>query len=394
MSAPPNLSEIFLAALRLGCTSFGGPVAHIGYFHKEYVERRRWVDEAQFADLVALCQFLPGPASSQTGFAIGYLQRGLAGGIAAWVGFTLPSAALMIAFAYGVLRLGAVGTLGWLAGLRTAAVAVVAQAVWTMAAKLCPDRTRATFALAAAATLLLLPTAWIQIAVIALGGLSGWLAFRHTTLDTPQAPAVVDDRRASGAWLACFFALLVGLPLAAHATHFMSLRVFDGFYRTGSLVFGGGHVVLPLLEREVVAPGWISHDQFLAGYGLAQALPGPLFTLSAFVGAAMGVGPGGWLGGLWALLGIFLPGLLLVLGVLPLWQSIRHQSGIQASLRGANATVVGVLLAALYNPVWISGITGGRTAAIALAAFAALQVWKAPPWAVVIAAAGLGQMFL
>ncbi len=394
MSAPPSLLEIFGVTLRLGCTSFGGPVAHLGYFRKEYVERRRWVDDAHFADLVALCQFLPGPGSSQTGFAIGYLQRGLAGGIAAWLGFTLPSAALMIAFAYGLASLGPLNHLGWLQGLKTAAVAVVAQAVWAMAGNLCPDRPRATFAVGAAIILLLLPSAWGQIGVIALGAALGWLLFRGTAAAAPAGPAPGGTRAAAAGWLALFLALLVALPLAARFAPNPWLQVFDRFYRTGSLVFGGGHVVLPLLEREVVAPGWLSHDQFLAGYGAAQALPGPLFTLSAYLGTVMQVGPGGWLGGLWALVGIFLPGLLLVLGVLPFWQELRRRPDAQAALRGANATVVGVLLAALYHPVWTSGITGVPALALALAAFAGLQVWKLPPWAVVALAAVFGQVFL
>jgi chromate transporter len=394
MSASPSLLEIFLAALRLGCTSFGGPVAHLGYFHQEYVRRRHWLDEAHFADLVALCQFLPGPASSQVGFGIGFLRRGLAGGLAAWCGFTLPSAALMLAFAYGVTALGPLGAAGWLAGLKAAAVAVVAQAVWSMAGSLCPDRPRATLALGAAVVLVLVPAAWSQVGVIALGGALGWWWFRGAASGA-EAPAPAGaSRRAGVLWLASFFALLAGLPLLAAATGHPWLMLFDRFFRTGSLVFGGGHVILPLLEREVVAPGWLTHDQFLAGYGAAQALPGPLFTLCAYLGALVKVGPGGWLGGLWALTGIFAPSVLLVAGALPFWQTLRRRPGAQAALRGANATVVGVLLAALYHPVWTAGITGVRTAALALTAFASLQVWKVPPWVVVIAAALLGQACL
>ncbi|HTX64798.1 MAG TPA: chromate efflux transporter [Opitutaceae bacterium] len=394
MAAPPSIAEIFLAALRLGCTSFGGPAAHLGYFRKEYVERRRWLDDAHFADLVALCQFLPGPGSSQTGFAVGYLQRGLAGAVAAWVGFTLPSAVLMIAFAYGVAAVGPLGHLGWLQGLKTAAVAVVAQAVWAMAGNLCPDRPRASLALGAAIVLLLVPGPWSQVGVIALGAVLGWWWFRGLNADPSAAPAPDSSRRAGAIWLAIFFLLLLGLPVLARMAPSPWIAIADRFYRVGSLVFGGGHVVLPLLEREVVAPGWLTHDQFLAGYGAAQALPGPLFTLSAFLGAVMHFGAGGWLGGLWALLGIFVPGLLLVLGVLPFWQTLRHQPAAQAALRGANAAVVGVLFAALYQPVWTTGITGVRTLTLALAAFAALQVWKVAPWAVVLLAAILGQVFL
>ncbi len=409
MSAPPSLLEIFLAALRLGCTSFGGPVAHLGYFRKEYVERRRWLDDAHYADLVALCQFLPGPASSQVGFGIGWLQRGLAGGLVAWVGFTLPSAVIMTAFAYGVSALGALGAAGWLQGLKTAAVAVVAQAVWAMGVNLCPDRPRATLALGAAGALLLVPAAWCQVGVIALGAAVGW-GFLKPTADgnaarsgardsagqqsVPARAAPALDRRRGALWLAAFLLLLVGLPLLARTTANPWLAIFDRFYRVGSLVFGGGHVILPLLEREVVAPGWLSHDQFLAGYGAAQALPGPLFTLSAYLGALMRPGPGGWLGGLWALAAISAPSVLLVAGTLPFWQALRRRPGAQAALRGANAAVVGVLLAALYHPVWTSGVTGVRSLSLALAAFAALQVWRLPPWAVVIAAAGLGQAFL
>ena len=394
MSARPTLLEIFATALRLGCTSFGGPVAHLGYFRKEYVERRRWLDDAHYADLVALCQFLPGPASSQVGFGVGWLQRGLAGGLAAWFGFTLPSTVLMLAFAYGVTAAGTLGAAGWLQGLKTAAVAVVAQAVWNMAVSLCPDRPRATLALGAAVALLLLPAAWSQVAVIALGGVLGWWWFRHEIDGAVVAAAPAMSRRTGALWLAVFFLLLAALPMLAGMTPNPWLAVFDRLYRVGSLVFGGGHVILPLLEREVVAPGWVTHDQFLAGYGAAQALPGPLFTFCAYLGAVMHVGPGGWLGGLWAVGAIFVPSVLLVAGTLPFWQTLRSQPGAQAALRGANATVVGVLLAALYNPVWTAGVTGAHSAALVFTAFAVLQVWKLPPWAVVIAAAGLGQLFL
>ena len=395
MTASPSLREIFLVALRLGCTSFGGPVAHLGYFRKEYVERRRWIDDAHFADVVGLCQFLPGPSSSQTGFTIGYLQRGLWGGLAAWVGFTLPSALLMIGFAYGVSAWGQLGGAGWLAGLKAAAVAVVAQAVWGMAHSLCPDWPRRVLALVAAAALLLLPAAWSQIAVIALGGAVGWQWLREKTVanNSLTIPEGVTDRHALG-WLAAFFGLLLALPLLADATGNGWWLLADRFYRTGSLVFGGGHVVLPLLDRAVVAPGWVTHDTFLAGYGAAQALPGPLFTLSAFLGTVANIGPGGGLGGGWCLLAIFAPGLLLVLGVLPFWQTLRRRAWAQATLRGANAAVVGVLLAAFCNPVCTSGVTGMRSGGLALAAFAALQIGKLPPWAMVAAAAVLGQWLL
>ncbi len=394
MPSRPSLLEIFLVALRLGCTSFGGPAAHIAYFRAEYVGRRRWLDEAHYADLVALCQFLPGPSSSQTGFGIGYLRRGLPGGLAAWLGFTLPSALLMIGFAYGVAALGNLATAGWLHGLKVAAVAVVAQAVWSMSRNLCPDWPRRAVALIAACLVLWLPFAWSQMAVIALGATGGWLLFK-TADSAPPAPATVAaDRRTGLICLITFLALLGLLPILAHASANPWLGVFDRFYRVGSLVFGGGHVVLPLLEREVVAPGWLTHDQFLAGYGAAQAVPGPLFTLSAYLGAVMTHGPGGWVGGVWALLAIFLPALLLVSGVLPFWQTLRHRPAAQAALRGANATVVGVLLAAFYNPVCTAGITGGHSLGLAAAAFVALQLGKVPVWAVVLALAALGGWLL
>ena len=406
MPPRPSLFEIFLVALRLGCTSFGGPVAHLAYFRQEYVEKRRWLDEAHFADLVALCQFLPGPASSQTGFGIGYLQRGLPGGLAAWLGFTLPSAIMMIGFAYGVTALGNLATAGWLRGLKVAAVAVVAQAVWAMSRSLCPDWPRRALALAATGLVLWLPFAWSQMAVMAVGAAFGWLWLKSLNGDGTIGPATIDQRNTQRAGLIVppphsgticlilFFVLLLALPWLAHATTNPWIEMFDRFYRAGSLVFGGGHVVLPLLEREVVAPGWLTHDQFLAGYGAAQAVPGPLFTLSAFLGAAMSHGPGGWAGGVWALLAIFLPALLLVAGALPFWQTLRHQPGAQAALRGANATVVGVLLAAFYNPVWTAGITSGRSLGLAAAAFVALLPGKIPVWAVVPALASLGNWLL
>ena len=391
MPPPPPLSEIFLAALRLACTSFGGPVAHIAYFRKEYVEKRGWLDEAHFADLVALCQFLPGPASSQTIFGIGHQQRGLAGGLVATLGFTLPSAALMIGFAYGIGVLGNLGAAGWLKGLKVAAVAVVAQAVWLMSRNLCPDWPCRALAVVVAATVLWLPFAWSQMAVIGVGAMIGWLAFKAANA-APQIAPTVSDRRTGTICLLLFFLLLGVLPLLAHITANPWLEIFDRFYRAGALVFGGGHVILPLLEREVVNPGWLTHDQFLAGYGAAQAVPGPLFTLSGYLGAVMNRGPGGVIGGLWAVLAIFLPAMLLVAGALPFWQKLRHQSGAQAALRGANAAVVGVLAAALYHPVWTSGITGGRAAALAGVALVALLSQRIPVWAVVIgcAAAGAG----
>jgi chromate transporter len=399
MPPRPSLAEIFLVALRLGCTSFGGPVAHLAYFRKEYVEKRRWLDDAHYADLVALCQFLPGPASSQTGFAVGCLQRGLAGGLAAWLGFTLPSALLMIGFAYGVMSLGDLGAAGWLKGLKAAAVAVVAQAVWQMWRKLCPDLPRSVLAGLSAGLLVFLPQTGAQVAVIAAGALMGWVLLRAGPPpvggpgpDSPNGPAASTGPALGIICLSLFVILLAGLPILARTAPTPLLEIADKFYRSGALVFGGGHVVLPLLEREVVAPGWVTHDQFLAGYGAAQAVPGPLFTFSAYLGAVMRHGPRGWAGGLWALAGIFLPALLLVAGALPFWQTWRHQPGAQAALRGANAAVVGVLLAALYHPVGTAGLVDGRSTALAVAAFVALQTARVPVWAVVGLAAGAGAL--
>jgi chromate transporter len=398
MPGRPSLAEIFLVALRLGCTSFGGPVAHLAFFREEYVVKRRWLDEAHYADLVALCQFLPGPASSQAGFGIGYLQRGLAGGLAAWLGFTLPSALLMIGFAHGVTSLGDLGSAGWLKGLKVAAVAVVAQAVWMMGRNLCPDWPRRTLALVAAGLVLWLPWAWSQIAIIAAGTLVGWMFLKeaksHRGNTEERKHGVTGSAspsfRVSAICLGLFLLLLIALPWLAHATTSPAIDIFDRFYRAGSLVFGGGHVVLPLLEREVVAPGWVTPDGFLAGYGAAQALPGPLFTLSAYLGAVMQHGPGGVTGGTWALLAIFLPALLLVAGALPFWSALRHQPAAQAALRGANASVVGVLLAALWHPVGTTGIVDAATLIVAVGGFVALLSGKIPAWAVVIASAGAG----
>lgn len=396
-TAPPRrpLREILAAFLKLGCISFGGPVAHLGYFHTEFVQKRHWLDDNAYGDLVALCQFLPGPASSQVVFALGQRERGWRGGLLASLGFTLPSAVLMILFAYGVASLGDLQNAGWLHGLKLAAVAVVAQAVWGMGRNLCPDRTRLTIAAGAAALLLLLPGAVVQIGVIAAGGMLGWWLFRG------QAPAGVATPPAdwrhhliAGTLIAVFFALLLGLPVLAATTGWRGLAVFDGFYRAGSLVFGGGHVVLPLLRAEIVPPGWVTDDVFLAGYGAAQALPGPLFTFSAYLGTSLHAGAHAWLNGLWCVLAIFLPGMLLVAGSLPFWARLRTKTWSTAALKGANAAVVGVLLAALYNPVWIEAVQHAADAVTAVLAFALLQWWKVAPWLVVLLTAAAGQWLL
>jgi chromate transporter len=386
---------IFWVFLKLGLTSFGGPVAHLGFFREELVKRRRWLKEETYADLVALCQFLPGPASSQVGYAIGLMRGGNPGGLAAWLGFTLPSAILLIGFAYGVAALGDLQDAGWLQGLKIAAVAVVASAVWGMAVQLCPDRPRTTLAMLAAMAALAWPGSFTQILIIAAGGAVGWYLYRETAampVIDQQTPAF--SRRLGLICLTAFFALLFGLPLLAAAFTYAPLHILDSFYRAGSLVFGGGHVVLPLLQAEVVPPGWLGDDAFLAGYGAAQAVPGPLFTFAAYLGAAMSPGPGGWLGGLWALIAIFLPSLLLVQGVLPFWESLRRAPMAQAALRGTNAAVVGLLLAALYNPVWTKAIHDVPEFILGLAAFGLLHFWKTPPWLVVLLASAAGLLLL
>jgi chromate transporter len=382
--------EVFAAFLKLGLTSFGGPVAHLGYFRAEFVERRRWLDEQSYVDLVALCQFLPGPASSQVGIGTGLLRAGIPGALAAWVGFTLPSAVAMVLFAFGMGTLeGALGA-GWLHGLKIAAVAVVAQAVWGMAQSLCPDRPRATLAVVAAIVVLLVPSAFGQIGAIAAGGVIGLVLLRDTESRGGSALHVPIGRRLGLACLALFFVLLIGLPLLAAAVPSQALALVDSFYRSGSLVFGGGHVVLPLLQAEVVPRGWVTNDAFLAGYGAAQAVPGPLFTFSAYLGAVMKPEPNGWLGASICLVAIFLPSFLLVFGALPFWAALRSEPRAQAALRGINAAVVGLLLAALYRPVWTSAIFAPADFALAVAAFLALAVWKLPPWLVVVLAAIAG----
>ena len=392
-SSKLSAGEVFLTFLRLGLTSFGGPVAHLGYFREEFVVRRKLLQESVYADLVALCQFLPGPASGQVGIGIGLSQAGLRGALAAWTGFTLPSALVLILFAYGLglVGPGAVQS-GWLHGLKVAAVAVVVQAVWGMAKNLCPDRPRATMALAAAALTLAWSSVWGQVAAIVIGGIFG-LLWRRGVADSEHHPQLVPvGRTAALLSLGLFFLLLVGLPLAAVGGGEVTAMV-DSFYRAGSLVFGGGHVVLPLLQAELVEPGWISPDLFLAGYGAVQAVPGPLFTFSAYLGSVLQIGPGGWLGGLLCLLAIFLPSFLLVVGLLPFWDSLRRQPQVRSALVGINAAVVGLLLGACYQPVWTSGILGRGDFVLALAAFGALQLWKLPPW-LVVALCGIGGALL
>ena len=383
---------VFLIFLRLGLTSFGGPVAHLGYFRDEFVVRRNWLSERSYADLVALCQFLPGPASSQVGMALGLSRAGYAGALAAWLGFTLPSAIALILFALGIASYGDAMPAGVLHGLKVVAVAVVAQAVWGMARTLCPDVPRISIMVAATCCVLLVPSAWGQVGVIIVAALIGLAAFRPQS-GTAHEPLPISIRRRTGLlWLTLFCALLLGLPLLASLFPGPLLAMVDAFYRAGSLVFGGGHVVLPLLQAEVVPTGWVDGDAFLAGYGAAQAVPGPLFTFAAFLGASMNQAPGGWLGGLVALLAIFLPSFLLVLGALPFWEQLRRNRRTQAALMGVNAAVVGLLLAALYQPVWTSAIHRPEDFGLALVALTALLFWKLPPWLVVLGSGALGAL--
>jgi len=388
---PDAIGSIFAVFLRLGLTSFGGPIAHLGYYRTEFVERRRWLSEAAYADLVALCQLLPGPASSQVGFAVGLSRGGLLGGVAAWLGFTLPSAVAMVLFAQGAATLTGSLSAGVLHGLQVAAVAVVAQAVWSMAVSLCPDRPRATIAMVATLIVTAAPTAIGQIAAILAGAAAGAWLCREAPAATPSARLSIPVPRGLAITaLAVFALLLIGLPIAAAVSSGPALAMATAFYRAGALVFGGGHVVLPLLHASVVEPGWVSEDAFLSGYGAAQAVPGPLFTFAAYLGAIMT----GWGGAALCLVAIFLPGLLLVLGVLPFWASLGRGALMRASLRGVNAAVVGVLLGALYDPVWTKGIGGPADFALALVAFALLVIWKAPPWlAVLVSAAGGAAVF-
>jgi chromate transporter len=385
-------SEVLAVFLRLGLTSFGGPVAHLGYFRNEFVVRRRWLDDHTYADLVALCQFLPGPASSQVGIAIGLSRAGFGGALAAWTGFTLPSAIALVLFAYGVSMIGDVSGVGWLHGLKIVAVAVVAQAVLGMMRTLTPDRARATMAVIAAVIALVVPSAWGQVGAIVLGGVAGLVLLRADAPTNHASLPLNVGRTAGAVMLVIFLALLIGLPFLASATPSQSVKLFDAFYRAGSLVFGGGHVVLPLLQASVVPPGWVTNDVFLAGYGAAQAVPGPLFTFAAYLGAAMTPQPNGGVGAAICLIAVFLPSFLLVVGALPFWEELRRRTAAQATLRGVNAAVVGLLLAALYNPVWTAGITNAIDFAIAAAAFLLLFMWQTPPWLVVIlsaAAAGV-----
>lgn len=380
-----NPLAVFFIFLRLGLTSFGGPIAHLGYFRDEFVSRRKWLSERSYADLVALCQFLPGPASSQVGLALGLSRAGYRGAMAAWAGFTLPSAVALMLFAMGISTYGEMIPTGALHGLKIVAVAVVAQAVWGMARNLCTDALRVTIMAAATCAVLLFPTALGQISVIVVSAILGVALFKPEQISDHDPLPLMVRRRTGLLFLTLFASLLVGLPVLAEIIPSQTLSIVDSFYRAGSLVFGGGHVVLPLLQAEVVPPGWVSNEAFLAGYGAAQAVPGPLFTFSAFLGASMTSAPSGVIGATICLFAIFAPSFFLVVAALPFWEGLRRNARMQTALAGINAAVVGLLLAALFTPVWTSAIYEPQDFALGLLAFVALMFWKLPPWLVVIA---------
>lgn len=374
-----SLAEVLSVSMKLGLTSFGGPIAHLGYFHHEYIRRRKWLDEKSYAELVALCQFLPGPASSQVGIGIGIIRAGLLGGFVAWLGFTLPSVIALVVFSLLIQSYGLSDT-GWIHGLKIVAVAIVAHAIWGMGQKLTPDRERVTIAVLTAAVALSWQSAYSQVLLILVSGLVGVYLFRKKPIDSVPDVHIPISRSLAVVCLLFFFALLFALPLLRQWGESEWLGLADSFYRAGSLVFGGGHVVLPLLEHEIVAAGWVRPEDFLAGYGATQAVPGPLFTFASYLGALAGGIPGALL----ATVAIFLPAFLLVVGSLPFWNQLRKSSSLQAALAGVNAAVVGILLAALYNPVWTSAILKPADFILAILLFVLLQVWKMPPWSVVL----------
>lgn len=389
----PGVLKIFLTFLVLGATAFGGPVAHFGYFRTEFVDRRRWIDERAYADLVSLCQFLPGPASSQTGIAIGMMQRGWAGGFAAWLGFTTPAAIIMISLGFGLSFAQTAAGQGVIHGLKLAAVAVIANALWGMARSACGSPIKASFAALACVAILFAASAWHQILVIAVAAMAGALLIREepSSIDRPATRA--DGKLFGASLFVVFLVLLFGLPLLAKSVASGNLDAIASFYRVGSLVFGGGHVVLPLLEAELVPTGWMSTDVFLAGYGAAQAIPGPMFALTGYLGNVINPGDGylgGWIGGLIAIVAVFLPSFLLLGAALPYWDALRSRARIQSSLSGVNAAVVGLLLAVLYTPVWTSTVEDVSDFATVVVAAVLLSMWKAPSWLVVLLAAIAG----
>lgn len=377
--------EVFFTALRLGLTSFGGPIAHLSYFHDEYVKKKKWISEQAYADLVALCQFLPGPASSQVGMAVGLSRAGILGAILSWIGFTLPSAVILILFGLGMAHIDVGAHQHWLHGLKVVAVAVVAQAVLGMGKKLCPDKERATIAIISSVVVLFANTALIQILVLIVAGIFGAYFFKQSK-ELPHEPLHKGRRRIGAFFLLLFVGFLFFLPVLRPIAQ--ELKLLDSFYRAGALVFGGGHVVLPLLQAEVVPNGWVTNDLFMAGYGVANAIPGPLFAFSAYLGAVSSATPNGWIGAFICLVAAFLPSFLLVVGVLPFWEKLRSLPKIRQSMLGLNAAVVGILLAALYNPVWTSAIFSSKDFALAAIGFMMLEFWKLPSWAVVLISVG------
>ncbi len=382
-----SLLDILFVSTRLGLTSFGGPIAHLGYFHAEYVRKRKWMDEKNYADLVALCQFLPGPASSQVGIGIGVMRAGIIGGILAFIGFTLPSVIALILFAM-ILQGFDIGTAGWIHGLKIVAVAVVAHAIIGMAQKLTPDKRRKAIALFALVATLLWQTAFTQVGVILLAAFAGYLIYKEQVETDDSVMRFPLSRRFAAVCLSLFFGLLILLPVLREMTSSGWIAMFDSFYRSGSLVFGGGHVVLPLLEREFVPTGWLGEEAFLAGYGAAQAVPGPLFTFAAYLGAVIS----GWQGGLLATAAIFLPAFLLILGTLPFWDTLRRNPKVKGALMGVNAAVVGILISAFYHPIWTSSILTPIDFAFAAVLFSLLVYWKLPPWIIVAAGAAGGTL--
>ena len=379
-----RLLELFITFLRLGLTSFGGPIAHLSYFHDEFVKKKKWLNEHAYADLVALCQFLPGPASSQVGMAIGLNRAGILGAIVAWVGFTIPSALVLVLFGLGMSQLNLNAHQGWLHGLKIVAVSVVAQAVYGMGKKLCPDKERLIIAVISSAIVLFFSSAFIQVLVLVLAGFFGSYFFKETK-ELPHIPVHSRLTKKTGAiFLTIFCSLLIFLPILRSVFQDQSIKLFDSFFRAGSLVFGGGHVVLPLLQSEVVPTGWVSKDLFMAGYGLAQAIPGPLFAFSAYLGAVSSLDPNGWIGAAVCLLAAFLPSFLLILGVLPFWETMRIFPKVRQAMLGINASVVGILLAALYHPVITSAIFSVKDFAVAAVGFFLLEYWKLASWMVVL----------
>lgn len=375
--------DVFFTFFRLGLTSFGGPVAHLSYFHDEFVKKKKWIDEHAYADLVALCQFLPGPASSQVGMAIGLNRAGVIGAIAAWIGFTIPSAIILILFGLGITHLNLNAHQGWLHGLKVVAVSVVAQAVFSMGKKLCPDKERVTIAVLSCVIVLLFHSAFIQVLVLAFAGIFGAYYFKESN-ELPHVPMKSGLKKKTGIiFLSIFLAILIFLPILRSVSHDQTIKLFDSFYRAGSLVFGGGHVVLPLIQSEVVPTGWVSNNLFMAGYGMAQAIPGPLFAFSAYIGAVSNFYPNGWLGGMICLFAAFLPSFLLIVGVIPFWEKLRSFPRIRQSMIGVNASVVGILLAALYHPVWTSAVFSAKDFALASVGVLLLERWKLTSWVVV-----------